>query len=65
MLVYANHFEIIGKDRESEVFRTIKGWLKSITKLDLSINDLKSGSDFSDESKYYFIRTIKDDDSKQ
>lgn len=64
MLVYANHFEITGKDRENKVFQTIKGWLKGITKLDLSTNDLKSGNDFCDKSKYYFIRTIKDDDSK-
>lgn len=60
MLVYANHFEIVGKERESEVFRTIKGWLKKITKCDIKIAELKSGNDF--QKKNFFIRTVKEED---
>jgi hypothetical protein len=47
MLIYVNQFELIGSDSADIAFRTVAGWLKNVTKRHFTVEQLKSGDDFT------------------
>ncbi|EJG1819740.1 hypothetical protein BS056_RS22510 [Vibrio parahaemolyticus] len=47
MLIYVNQFRLMGTNSSQTAFRTVAGWLKSVTKRHFSVSDLKSGDEFS------------------
>ncbi|QLR03167.1 hypothetical protein [Providencia rettgeri] len=46
MLIYVNQLELIGKNSSETAFKTISGWLKSVTKRHFTVDNLKSGEEF-------------------
>ena len=47
MLIYVNQFNLMGTVHEDVVFRTIAGWLKSVTKKHFTIDELKTNTNYS------------------
>ena len=47
MLIYVNQFDLVGEDSSDVAFQTVAGWLKNITKRHFTIEQLKSGEEFS------------------
>ncbi|MHA6613064.1 hypothetical protein [Photobacterium damselae] len=49
MLIYVNQFRVLGENSSEIAFRTVAGWLKSVTKRHFTTAELKSGDEFSIE----------------
>ncbi|GAB2191956.1 hypothetical protein MAH1_35650 [Sessilibacter sp. MAH1] len=47
MLIYVNQYRIVGENSSEISFRTIAGWLKSVTKRHFTPAELKNGDEFT------------------
>lgn len=47
MLIYVNQFNLVGTVDEDIIFRTIAGWLKSVTNKHFTIDELKTSTNYS------------------
>ncbi|CAJ1894033.1 hypothetical protein [Aeromonas sp. FDAARGOS 1417] len=49
MLIYVNQFKLVGEHISDIAFQSIAGWLKHVTKRHFTIDELKSGEEFTIE----------------
>lgn len=47
MLIYVNQFNLVDVKDENVIFRTIAGWLKTVTKKHFTVDELKNNTDYS------------------